>query len=156
MGHRGAEVSFANQNIMHYESETDTFHISLHMKRVVSLLVARQIGLNFKSAINPMTAEEIADKMDLPVRLIRDILYELQEVDIISETVTPVVKENAYQPACNTDKLTVNYVLNKLERRGKDSIDTDKKDDLRMMAKIVDKYGEIFEKTPENKLLVDI
>jgi membrane protein len=95
----GAEVAFANQNVGHYEAESETLRISHHMKRTVSIVIATLIARNFHDGIAPMTAEEIADKLDLPVRLVRDILFELQQTGLVSETITSNVKENAYQPA---------------------------------------------------------
>lgn len=152
----GAEIAFANQNIGHYEVESETYNISSHLKSIVTLLVVRQIALNFKTSDPALTSGEIADKLDLPVRLVRDILYELVEVGIVSEMVTKSVKENAYQPACDTDKLTVNYVLNAQNKRGQDTLSTDNVKDLNKITAIVDGFGAEIEKSKNNKLLIEI
>jgi len=95
----GAEVAFSNQNVEHYEAESEVYNISTHVKRTVTLLLLREIVLNFKNSKPPETAEQLANKLELSVRLARDILYELCETNVISETITKNVKENAYQPA---------------------------------------------------------
>ena len=152
----GAEVAFANQNVGHYEAESQSYKISHHMKSTVTLLLVKHIALNFRDSQPPLTSELLADKLDLPVRLVRDILFELTEVGIISETVTADVKQHGYQPATDTDKLSVNYVLSALERRGNDSIDSDNDKELLAMTKLVDDFADEAEKSKHNKLLTDL
>jgi len=152
----GAEVAFANQNVGHYEAESETINISHHMKRTVSLMIARLISLNFRDGIAPMTAEQIANKLDLPVRLVRDILYELLQIGLVSETVTLNIKENAYQPATDIGRLTVGIVINMLDRRGQDIILSESQTELEKMIKVVDGFADDIEKSKNNKLLVDI
>jgi membrane protein len=152
----GAEIAFANQYVEHYESESETFHISHHMKRIVSLMIVRLIATNFKEGIPPMTSEEIAEKLDFPVRLVRDINYELLEVGIVSETVTKNVKENAYQPAIDISRLSVGYVINQLDKRGHDTLDVENKSELDKMTKLVDSFNLEIEKSANNKLLISV
>jgi membrane protein len=152
----GAEVAFANQYVEHYESESETFNISHHMKRIVSLMIVKLIAINFKEGIPPMTSEEIADKLDLPVRLVRDINYELLEVGIVSETITQNVKENAYQPAIDINKLSVSYVLSLLDKRGNDKIEIEDKTELDKMTRLVDSFSQEIEKSANNRMLVSV
>jgi membrane protein len=152
----GAEISFANQNVGHYEAESESYNISHHMKSIVTLLIVRLVAVNFRNSDPPLTSSAIADKLDLPVRLVRDILYELTDVGIVSETVTQNIKENAYQPGTDTDQLTISYVLKALERRGQDTLSTDNVKDLKEMATLVDSFSAEIEKSKNNKLLVEL
>ena len=141
----GAEIAFANQNVGHYEAESESYNISNHMKSTVTLLIVRQIAVNFKKSLPALTSDDIANMLDLPVRLVRDIIYELTEVGITSEMVTPRVKENAYQPATDTDKLTVSFVLNALDKRGQDSLSTDNVKDMKKINGVVMSIGQPLE-----------
>ncbi len=152
----GAEIAFANQNVMHYEEESDTFSISQHIKHIVSLALMRRIALNFREGESPMTSEELALKLDIPIRLVRDVVYELLDVGLVSETVTKNVKENAYQPASDISKLTVNYVLNLLDRRGTDTIITENGAEFAKMTKLLDSFSEELTNSKNNKLLIDL
>lgn len=152
----GAEIAFANQNVEHYEAESGSIKISNHMKRSVSLSIASLIAKNFRDGINPMTAEDIANKLDLPVRLVRDIIYELLEVGIISETLTQNVKESAYQPAMDPSKLTVGYVIDKLDKRGHDFIESSDKKELQKSIKLVDSFNDDIANSKNNKLILEI
>jgi membrane protein len=152
----GAEIAFANQNVDHYEAESELFNISKHMKSAVTLLIVREIAINFRESKPPLTSSDLANVLDLPIRLIRDIVYELTDVGIITETVTNNVKDNAYQPATDTDNLTTSYVINALDRRGNDKISTEHTKNLKKVNAIVDSFAEEIEKSKNNKLLVDI
>jgi membrane protein len=152
----GAEVAFANQNVLHYESESESINISHHLKRAVSLMIIKLIAANFRDSVKAMTAEEIADKLDLPIRLVRDIIYELIDVGIISETVTDNVKENAYQPAFDIQKLSISLVINTLDKRGIDNLSSENTEDLNSMIKLIGEFAQEIEKSKSNKLLVEL
>ncbi len=152
----GAEVAYSNQNVEHYEAESEVFIISNHIKRTVTLVLLREIVLNFKNSKPPETAEQLANKLEISTRLARDILYELCESKIISETVTQNVKENAYQPAMDIDKLTVGFVLDMLDKRGQDSLISGNPKEVEKMKKIVDGFMEELQKSKNNRLIHEL
>jgi membrane protein len=152
----GAEVAFANQNVEHYAAESEVFSISLHVKHTVTLLLLREIVLNFKNSLPPETPEQLANKLELSVRLVRDILYELSDTGIISETITKNVKENAYQPAMDIEKLTVAFVLDHLDRRGQDSLISGNEKEVEKMKKVIDGMMQEMMQSKNNKLLYDL
>jgi membrane protein len=152
----GAEVAFANQNVEHYEAESESFNISNHFKRTVTMLLLKEIIVNFRNGDVPLTAEQLAKKMDFPVRLIREILYELQETGIISETVTKSVKEGAYQPGQDVENLTIGYVMEVLDKRGNDDLHIEDSKELEKMKKIVDGFMEEIKASKNNKLIYEL
>ncbi len=149
----GAEVAFAYQNVDSYEFETDTLHISNYNKRLLALLITHQIVMNFTKTIPPMTASEIADTLDVPIRVVRDIIYELQETGILSETVTQNIKEPAYQPAIDTSMLTISYVVSKFDKRGHDRLHACNTKELKELSEIMNSFYEDLDKSTKNKLL---
>ncbi|QQS50782.1 MAG: YihY/virulence factor BrkB family protein [Bacteroidota bacterium] len=152
----GAELAFANQNVEHYETESESLKISNHLKITITMLVVRAIALNFRQSQPPLTSDEIAHKLDLPVRLVRDVLYELNEVGIVSETITKNVKQNAYQPSTDTDRLSVSYVMNAINRRGNDHLISPEHKEVKQILQLVDSFYNEIEKSPKNKLLIDL
>lgn len=152
----GAEVSFANQNVEHYEIESESINISIHLKRTVTLLLLKEIILTFRNGEPPMTSEELAKKMDFPVRLIRDIIYELQETGIISETVTKSIKQSAYQPAQDIENLSVGYVLELLDKRGNDELNMEDTKEFEKMMKIIDGFAAEIKASKNNKLVHEL
>ena len=152
----GAEIAFAYQNVENYEFETDTMNISNHYKRILSLFIARLIIKNFTGGIPAMTANEISHKLDIPVRIVRDIIYELYEAKILSETVTENVKEIAYQPAQDTGRLSLSYVIKSLDNRGIESFPLDHTAELKSIFDIMNSFSEELEKSAKNVLLKDL
>ena len=152
----GAEIAFAYQNVENYEHEADVTNISTHFKRLLSLLIAHQIIKNFATGLPAMTTSEISHKLDIPVRLVREIIYELLEAKILSETITKNVKEMAYQPAQDPSRLTIRYVMQSLDKRGIDSIPVDRSNELQSITGILSSFENELEKSPKNVLLKNL
>jgi membrane protein len=75
----GAEISFAHQNVMRYEFESDSHSISNYHKRILSLLIMNTIVKNFHEGKPPVGAEMIAADHRIPVRIASEIMYSLSE-----------------------------------------------------------------------------
>jgi membrane protein len=152
----GAEIAFAAQNVENYEFETDTLHISSYNRRLLSLLISHHIIKNFTKAIPAQTASEIADILDVPVRLVREIIYELQEAGILSETTTKNVKELAYQPAMDPANLSVSYIIDKLDKRGHHKIHVGDTRELHAISEIMNSFYDDLNKSSKNKILREL
>lgn len=152
----GAEVSFAKQNIAHYEAESESIDISNHLKRAVTLVILREIFVQFKNALPPLTSEQLSERLNLPTRLVREVVNDLTDTKILSETVTNNVKENACQPAQDIHSLTVSAVLEKLDKKGRDTIREMSGKDLELMTKVVDDFSDLSKKSTYNKLLTEL
>lgn len=152
----GAEVSFANQNIGHYEAEADNYTISHHHKQSVTLMLVKLIAQNFRDGIPPMTAENIANKLDLSVRLVRDILYELQDIGIVTEAVTKNIKESAYQPGRDLSLLKTADLLKGLNKHGSDNTFSENSNELKKIEKLLDGLSGELDKSQLNKTILDI
>ncbi len=118
----GAELSFSHQNVKQYEFESHVENISLYSKKTIALIITHLLVKRFTKAEGPLTAEEISSQLKIPILLVRKILYELVECNILSETVSPDTEERAYQPAQDADNLSIAYVINQMEHLGKDKV----------------------------------
>jgi membrane protein len=114
----GAEISFAYQNAVQYEQEAADIKVSLKHRRVLVLLITQKIVKNFTEGLTPLNDADIAGQLGIPVRIVRDILFDLLNAHIIIETLTPEVREMAYQPALDPAKITVSYVIDTLDKQG--------------------------------------
>ncbi len=114
----GAELAFANQNVGHYELENEIQNISVRYKRVVALLICNRIVKNFHEGKKPLSAKDIALGLDLPVRLALTMINELVETRVLSEVRTDGNKEIAFQPAISDSKLTIKFIINRLDEKG--------------------------------------
>ena len=92
----GAELTFAHQNVDHYELESDITNISDRYKRVIALLIANMVVKNFNEGKTALTSIEIAQKLDLPLRLARVIINEFIETGVFNEVKMTTDKEIGY------------------------------------------------------------
>ena len=117
----GAELSFANQNLAQYEQEAEALKISNFQKRSLSVMLMHKICSNFSEGLKPISAVELAENYNLPIRLVREMLENLHDVNLLSEIVDDKEKETFYQPAIDINKITVGSVLSKLDKHGADT-----------------------------------
>ncbi len=153
----GAEVSFAHQNVDTYEFEPDCLRISYSFKRLLALSIAHFIIKSFSSEDDaPPTGEAISHALDIPIRLVRQILYELVEAGIIYEIKTKEYKNVAYQPAKDINIFTIKYVMDALDRRGIENIPVTETNTLRALSDSLNNLSNILDKSPANKRLKDL
>jgi membrane protein len=118
----GAEIAFANQNVDNYELENEITSLSVRYKKVIALMIANLVAKEFYKGEEAMTSVQIANKLDLPVRLARNIINEFVETGIFVEIKTEVMKDVVYQPGITERKFTVKYVIETLEKNGVNSL----------------------------------
>lgn len=138
----GAEIAFANQNVDHYELENEITKLSVRYKKVIALMIGNLVAKGFYNGEKPMTAIEIALKLDLPVRLARNIINEFVSAGIFIEMRTDRDKEIVYQPGITESKLTVKQVLEALEKNGVNTLpinDTNELVHINQLMKDLDK-----------------
>ncbi len=153
----GAEIAFAVQNVHTYEFEQDCLSISHSHKRLLSLLVARLIVKRFCEGGSPLDAPEISRLLEIPIRLVRQILHELVESNILSEIRKQSEgKEVQYQPARDVEALTAKRVVDALENRGHSDIPVLDCEDLRKLTMMLAAFSEIVEHAPSNVALKNI
>jgi membrane protein len=152
----GAELSFAHQNVETYEFEQDCLLASYSFKKMISLLITQNLIHNFCRGEKPSDAAMISHKLEIPIRLVRQILFELVESGILSEVQSDADKSVAYQPAVDVGKLTIKYVVESLEQRGNSDIPVVKTDELNKLSSCLSKFADEIEKSPANILLKDI
>lgn len=124
----GAEISYAAQNVRKFSFEKETRNISRRYKDFFTLMIASEIVKRFANELPPLTADQLSERCQVPLRLTHIILDDLLEVNVIS--VTPSLHDSriiAFQPAIDINLITVNYLMSKLDVKGSEDfmIDTD-------------------------------
>jgi membrane protein len=152
----GAEVSFAHQNVETYEFEPDCLSVSKSFKKLLSLLIVHRLVRKFCNGEKPSDASGLSHELEMPVRLVRQILYELSTSGVLSEVRNSKDKEFAYQPAVDLEKITVKFVIDQLERQGTSNIPVAKLSELDKLSNCLRQLGEVIETSPANALLKNI
>ncbi|MHC4916764.1 MAG: YihY/virulence factor BrkB family protein, partial [Planctomycetota bacterium] len=107
----GAEISFSWQNVDTFEFEPDCLKVSRSFKRLLSLWITQALVRTFDREEKPLTAEEISHNLEVPIRLVNEILYELVAAGIARETPVEETQETAFLVARPLERFTVKYVL---------------------------------------------
>jgi membrane protein len=152
----GAGVSFAHQNVETYEFEPDCLLVSHSFKTLLSLLITQRLVQRFCEGEKASEASQLSHELEIPVRLVRQILYELSEAGILSEVRKGEDKELAYQPAIDADKITVKFVIDHIEQRGTSTIPVVRSGEFDKLSDCLRQFGEIIEKSPANVLLKNL
>jgi membrane protein len=152
----GAEVSFAAQNVNTFEFEKDCLTASYAFKRLLSLRVVHLLVKRFSNGEEPLDADQIAQRMDTPIRLVHELLFELGGCGLISETMRSEKRTVAYQPAHDPDILTLQSVIDTLEKWGSDKIPLESTESLEKIEKSLAAFNDLIKNSPKNLRLKDI
>ena len=152
----GAELSFANQNVSRYEFESEALNLSNYQKKALALAMMNLIVKNFQYNEPPLTAEAISLRLKIPIRLVQDILSNLNSVQLVAMVVNDGGKERHYQPAMDISRMTISTVLSRLEKRGIDPEGIIRNRDLDKIEFILAKFDKLVSKSDMNILIKDI
>ncbi len=152
----GAEISVAYQNADIYEFEPDFLQASHRLRKTLSLLVTSRLIKNFVRGEKPLTALEISDQLEIPIRFVNEILFDLVKSQILSVAEIEGKGRRGYQPAIDVGSLTIQYVIDALETKGLNSLSVADHDGLQSLAESMDAFRRKIETLPENKFLKDI
>jgi membrane protein len=152
----GAELSFAHQNVETYEFEPDCLRASYSFKKLISLLITHLLVKDFCEGKKPLNAAVISHTLEIPIRLVRLLLFELVEAGILSEVRADNGRDVAYQPAVDVSKLSVEYVVRAVEERGKADVPVAETEELQKLSSSLEAFAGEIKKSSANILLKDI
>ena len=120
----GGELSFAYQNIARFGEERESLLISYDQRRKVLLAVMLTVVRNFRDRGGALPADEIRERLDLPTRIVNDVLFQLvQAGQLIAVRSGDGERETAFTPAHDIASMTVYGVLEAVERSGQTTFD---------------------------------
>jgi len=152
----GAELSFALQNVDRFELEPDARRAGPGVRKLLCLLITQLVVKDFVLGRGAVSWDEISRRLDLPHRLTRELLGELTEAGVLTESGNLYSGELYYQPARATDTLTIEAVLEALDARGAVELPMQKTSELDEIARALEAFRETLKGSPANRLLRDI
>ena len=152
----GAEISFAYQNVDTYEFEPDILQASRRLRTLLSLFVTGRLIKNFIRGEKPMTAGEISNQLEIPIRFVNEILSDLGKSNIVSIAEVDGDIERGYQPAVDVSTLTIQHVIDAIERQGINTMHFTDNPEFASLSASLEAFGRTIEKLPENKLLKEL
>jgi membrane protein len=152
----GAELSFANQNVDTYYYEPDSLKVSPAFKKLLTLHVAHLLIRNFSNGEPPLTDSQISKRLEIPIRLMHQILYDLVKSGLFIETRTIEDQKFGYQPARDIKGITIQSLLETIENNGIDTIPVAETEGLKVLSDVLKQFNRAMENSPVNRLLKDV
>ncbi|MGB3466677.1 MAG: YihY/virulence factor BrkB family protein [Cyclobacteriaceae bacterium] len=118
----GAELTFAIQNVNTWEYNPEKLKMSQYFKKKMALIIVSLAAKQFESAKEPFTAYELSEKIEAPLRYVKEVLRELVETDVLSEVINKNSEDVCYQPGIDINKLTIQYVIDRISNYGLDNV----------------------------------
>ncbi|OGP62617.1 MAG: hypothetical protein A2169_07715 [Deltaproteobacteria bacterium RBG_13_47_9] len=152
----GAEIAYANEHYETFGFQPDYSRISVSSKRFLMLRIFHLLTKRFSSGDKPLSAKQIAYALEIPIRLVQQLLDELTTVGLVIETTKGVKREAAFQPGRTIEDITVKYALDRYEEYGTLRIPTAQSDEAEKLLIHLKNISEIIDKSPVNILLKEI
>lgn len=153
----GAELTYAGQNIRNFSFEKDTKNISRRYRDFLCILITSLICKRFEYNNKPYTAEQISLEHKIPIRLVHQILYQLQEIGLIHEVVTDAKSDTVvYLPSIDINQLNVALLLDRLDTYGSEAFKVDKDKEFQEQWSALQTAREEYYKSSSKILLKDL
>jgi membrane protein len=152
----GGLLSYYFQNITRHEFEFDVQNVSLRQKRRITLLIMHLLVKDFIAVARPRTPEEISSTLNIPIRSVRESLAKLKEASLVTEIYDEKRDNYRYQPALDVNKLTLSYVIDRLDYVGGSHKNVVHHTDYRKIDEALNSFEKLVENSTTNILLKDI
>ena len=152
----GAEIGYASDHYETYGFHPDYSRISVSSKRLLMLRIFHLLTKKFSVGEKPLSAVQIAHTLEIPVRLVRQLLNQLTSVGLVVETVGGMKGEIAFQPGRTIEDITVKVALDEYEKYGIAKLPDYQSEEADKILKYLQQISETVEKSPSNVLLKEI
>lgn len=119
----GAVLCYSSQNIFQFNFSNDISSISLNYRRKIAMAIITVIVHRFDLRLRPLGVTGFAAMYHLPSRLVTELITEMVDAGLLSVVVANEngTETTAFQPALDIDKLSLGFVLDKLNNHGADN-----------------------------------
>ncbi len=153
----GAELTYAGQNIQNFSFDKDARNVSRRYREFIAIVLMSIIVKRFQENGKPYTAKELSSMGRIPIRLTQQILYQLQEINLIHEVMTDEKSEDiAFQPSIDINRLSVALLMERLDTQGSEDFKVDKENTYRNQWKALMDSQEAYYRNAGNILLKDL
>ena len=152
----GAEIAFANEHYETYGFQPDYSALSVSSKKHLILKIFHLLIKKFSQGEKPLNASQIADALEIPVRLVRHLLSELTGAGLVVETAKGASDEVTFQPGRSIENITVKYALDAYEQYGSTQIPAAQSDEAEKISVYLKEISDFIERSPGNIVLKEI
>jgi membrane protein len=150
----GCELAFYLQNYTSYCHNQRFSGLSSYMKKAVALLIMHQIVTRFARAEQPLNADQLAEKLQLPLLVVQQTLKTLLQCRLIVLVTQEDEIVSPYLPAFDVQQMTIATIIKALETEGVNNLPDNTR--LQPYLDILLKWQQFLEHKDFNRLLLDI
>jgi len=125
-------------------------------KKVLSLKIFHLLVKRFSQGEAPLNARQIGHALEIPVRLVRQLLFELSGVGLVIETSKGKEQEVTFQPAKTIESITVKHTLDAIERYGDAFLPATQSAEGEKLSDHLRNIAEAIEKASGNVVLKEV
>ena len=155
----GGELSFAYQNVARFDEERESLLVSYDCRRKLMVGVMVLVSRAFRDGRGAVSFSEIRDRLDVPTRIMNNILYTLVQARMLNEIRTEGTEYDLeYAPARDISTLRVYDILSAVDSHGfgRDTIDMRSNRELRRCTEVVERLKDVTRASTENVLLTEL
>lgn len=155
----GAVISAVHQSARSFEYEPVFRDISPAQDKLLSLYITHYLVKQFAEGGGRISDREVADALEIPHKRVQQTLRKLVDARILSEVFVNDDDEGddaGYQPARDTDFLTVKYILDALEHQGREKVPIPESPALQTLSDTVAAFDEAVRQSDADRLLKKI
>ena len=152
----GAEIANANEHYETFGFHPDYSRMSVSSKKILMLRIFHLLTKKFSLGEKPLSVHQIAYALEIPVRLVRQFLFELSDVGLVVETTKGIKGEVAFQPGRTIENITVKFTLDEYEKYGTTKIPDYQSDEAEKISRYFKDISETIEKSPSNLRVKEI
>lgn len=147
----GAQISFSVQNVNFYELSPDDLPISGDDRALCALRIMTELARRFADQKGPISVQDLSEKLEIPIRLTRSILFDLCACGAAAKILTNEKAPEVYQTAIPVDTLTPVALLRRLFSLGSSVY---KAPSSAYTQNVIDMLWAAAEKSDGNRLLM--
>lgn len=151
----GAELVYAHQHVDKFELETEINSISIRLRKILSIMILNKILNQFIQGKKGVKINELSEQLDIPVRLIQNIIQDLMDIEYVIE----VKQENddpLYIPLKPDYQITVSELLKSIDAKGTNYLPIENTKELEQAIKTIESIENTVNQHFGNKLVKDI
>lgn len=152
----GAEISYSIQNVTHFEGQQKTRNISHEQRMLYHLHIIHLIVKRFKNGEDAPSLAEISHKLDIPAPMCRSVADHSIRAGLIVESIEPKTKEGIFTPAIDISKLTLGFVIGRIEGLGELKRGSHTSEEYLRIKMLYNEMEDAMYKSPSNKHIGDI
>lgn len=111
----GAELSYTNQNLEDFSTNTNIHYISQRHRLMLCALIMSIICKRHRDGHKALTMPELKKQIALPSRVLSELLYTLVRGHLLVEVANDKAEVPKYTPAESVENITMGMLISRLE-----------------------------------------